>query len=74
VLYPIRHSTRVTMVEGTVLEIRPHGSKNRRMKLAKERPAWAAKHYPPWKRFDLVVGRQRSSASDPIRQPDGALT
>jgi len=57
------------MVEGEVLEIRPHGPEERRMKIAAERPEWGKKYYQSWKRFNLVVRRLNSSRGEPIRLP-----
>lgn len=68
VVYPVRRSRNMWMVEGEVLEIVSHGPNEYRMQLAKANPDWAAMYYQPWKRFNLVVRRLRSSRG-PIRQP-----
>lgn len=68
VVYPVRHSRNMWMVQGEVLEVVPHGPHEYRMQLAKTDPEWAAMNYQPWKRFNLVVRRQRSSRGL-IRQP-----
>jgi hypothetical protein len=57
------------MVEAEVLEVIPHGSGNARMKLAAERPGWAATFYPPSIRFDIVVRRIGWSRRTPLRSP-----
>jgi hypothetical protein len=51
VVYPVRRSRNMSMVEAEVLEILPHGSEGFRMQLASSNPAWAAMYYQPSKRF-----------------------
>lgn len=68
IVYPVRHSRNMWMVEGEVLEILPHGPEEYRMQLAASNPAWAEMYYPHWKRFNLIVRRLRSSRGS-IRQP-----
>jgi hypothetical protein len=68
IVYPVRHSRNMWMVEGEVLEVLPHGPAEFRVQLAETHPDWAAKYYQPWKRFNLVVRRLRSSRGH-VRQP-----
>jgi len=64
------------MVEAEVLDVLPHGPHEERMQLAERRPDWAAMYYQPWRRFNLVVRRIRTSRGPfaPVRRRRQELT
>lgn len=70
IVYPVRHSRNMWMVEGEVLEVLPHGPDEFRMQLAEADPDWAAMHYQSWKRFNRSSGGCAPRAV-PLGSPGG---